>query len=458
MVDVVLVAPMDHSDLRERLGLKAPPLNLLYIAATLRENGLSVQIIDDNVLQLGARAIARSIKKGTKLVGLTAATSTIGSAVRYADAIKLRDLGVTTVIGGPHITFVPQETMERGRSVDIAVIGEGEDTMTDIAMAIEEGKAPQGIKGTAYHDGEKVIINEPREMRQDIDSFPMPARDLVDLNDYKDPVKKRPIGTMITSRGCVFDCAYCASSRMMGQRFRARDPSSIVDEMEVLMSHGIEDVEFIDDIFVLNKKRAIEVAKEIKKRGLDVNFSASSRVDTLSGPMLRELKDAGLTSLYLGIESGSQRVLDLMSKGTTVNQSLDAVRSAHELGIKVLGSFILGYPGETLKEMDETIAVASRSKIDFAQFSLLTPYPGTPIFDQLRTRGLISTDDYDHYTAAEPVIDYDKLGISKKAISRKLAMAYIRFYLRPSYVINHPYMLSMIPRAIFPKGPKNVRG
>ena len=125
------------------------------------------------------------------------------------------------------------------------------------------------------------------------------------------------------------------------------------------MSHGIEDVEFIDDIFVLNKKRAIEVAKEIKKRGLDVNFSASSRVDTLSGPMLRDLKDAGLTSLYLGIESGSQRVLDLMNKGTTVKQSLDAVRSAHDLGIKVLGSFILGYPGETLKEMDETIAVAS---------------------------------------------------------------------------------------------------
>ncbi len=234
----------------------------------------------------------------------------------------------------------------------------------------------------------------------------------------------------------------------MGQTFRAREPLSIVDEMEVLMGFGIDDIEFIDDIFVLNQKRAMAVASEIKKRGLDINFSASSRVDTLSKPLLQELKGAGLTSLYLGIESGSQRVLDLMGKRTTLAQVHDAVRTTKDLDVNVVGSFILGYPGETLAEMDETVHLSLKLGIDLAQYSLLTPYPGTPVFEDLRSQNLISTDDYDNFTGVDPVIDYDRLGISHKAIARKIAMAYLMFYMRPSYVIKHYYMLSVIPRAI----------
>lgn len=449
LADVVLIAPADHTHLRERLGLKAPPLNLLYLASSLRENGYSVRIIDDNVEEAGPDEIARSLGEEPKLVGLTAATSTLNAAIRYTDAIKRQNDGTVTVLGGPHVSFLPEETLERAPSVDVTVLGEGEDIIVDLVSTLERERDLGGVKGVAFRAGERVVVNGPREMRADIDSFPLPARDLIDLNDYKDPVKKRPIGTMITSRGCVFGCAYCASSRMMGRRFRARSPGSIVDEMEVLMGLGIEDVEFIDDIFVLNQKRAIEVAREIRRRGLDVQFSASSRVDTVSRSLLKELKEAGLGSLYLGIESGSQRVLDLMEKGTTLAQAHDAVRNAKDLDIHVLGSFILGYPGETLREMDETIRLSIRLGIDFAQFSLLTPYPGTPIFENLRSRGLISTNDYDRFSAMDPVIDYDRLGVGRKAVARKLARAYLMFYMRPSYVIRHPYMLSMIPRAIF---------
>jgi anaerobic magnesium-protoporphyrin IX monomethyl ester cyclase len=238
---------------------------------------------------------------------------------------------------------------------------------------------------------------------------------------------------------------------MMGQRFRARSPVSIVDEMEVLMGLGMEDIQFIDDIFVLNPKRATEVAREIRRRGLDIRFSASSRVDTITRPLLQELKGAGLGMMYLGIESGTQRVLDLMGKGTTLAQAQDAVRTARDLDVQVMGSFILGYPGETLREMDETIRFSIRLGVNFAQFSLLTPYPGTPVFEDLRSRGLILAQDYDDFTAGDPVIDYDRLGVGRKAVSRKWAMAYLRFYMRPSFLLKHPYVLSMIPRAVFPR-------
>jgi anaerobic magnesium-protoporphyrin IX monomethyl ester cyclase len=459
MVDVVLIAPLDDTTLRERLGLKAPPLNLLYLASSLRENGYSVKIIDDNVGGAGPEELVRSLPEGTKTVGLTAATSTLGSAIRYADAIKRRDEGIKTVLGGPHVSFLPEETLERGRSLDVAVMGEGEDTLADLVSTMEKQGDLAEVKGIAYRAGERIRVNRPREMRAHIDDFPLPARDLIRLDDYRDPVKKKPIGTMITSRGCVFGCAYCASSRMMGGRFRARSPNSIVDEMEVLIGMGVEDIEFIDDIFVLDQKRASDVAKEIKRRGLDIGFTASSRVDTISRPLLSELKGAGLTSLYLGIESGSQRVLDLMGKRTTLAQVHDAVRTAKELDVNVLGSFILGYPGEALSEMDETIRLSIRLKLDFAQFSLLTPYPGTPIFDDLRSKGLLLTEDYDRFTVVDPVIDYDRLGVGRKAVSRKIVLAYLLFYTRPTYMFRHPYLFSMIPRAIFPhKGSKRERG
>lgn len=449
-MDVVLVAPLDNTTLRERLGLKAPPLNLLYLASSLRKNGYSVRIIDDNVGGVGPEELVRSLPGETEIVGLTAATSTLNSAIKYADAIKRRNEGTRTILGGPHVSFLPEETLERNRSLDIAVMGEGEDTIVDLVSTIEKGGDLAEVKGIAFRAGDKIKVNSPREMRADIDTFPLPARDLIRLEDYRDPVKKKPIGTMITSRGCVFGCAYCASSRMMGGRFRARSPISIVDEMEVLIGLGVEDIEFIDDIFVLNHARAIEVAKEINRRKLDIGFSASSRVDTISRSLLSELKGAGLTSLYLGIESGSQRVLDLMGKRTTLAQIHDAVRITKDLDVNVLGSFILGYPGETLKEMDETIRLSIRLGLDFAQFSILTPYPGTPIFYDLRSRGLLLTDDYDRFTVVDPVIDYDKLGVGHKAISRKIVLAYLLFYTRPSYMFRHPYLFSMIPHAIFP--------
>jgi len=250
---------------------------------------------------------------------------------------------------------------------------------------------------------------------------------------------------MITSRGCPFSCTYCSSSLLMGKKFRARSPENVVDEMEELVyKYKVKDIEFLDDIFTLNKKRAIEIAKEIRRRKLDVRYTASSRVDTINREVLIELKKAGLSTMYYGAESGSQRVLDLMRKRITLRQIEDAIKITKYLDIKTLASFIIGYPGESLREIDETINFSISLDPDYAQYSILTPYPGTPIYYELKRKGLLSTEDWDKYTVLDPVIEYEKMGLSKEIVGRKLTEAYLRFYLRPRYLGRHVYMIKVL--------------
>ncbi len=450
MTEVILVDPMEDTALTAALRLKPPPLHLMYLAAALRERGHGVRILEDNLDAMGPEGTAKKVgKEDPSLVGITAATATVDQAFRYAEAIRRECPNVKIVLGGPHVTFVPAETLHSCGAADAVCIGEGEETLCEIASRVQRDGDLSDIRGIAYRKDGHVVINEPRELIKDIDHMPLPARDLVDVGRCVDPVTGKPIGNMITSRGCVFNCTYCASSRIMGRRFRARSPTSIVDEMEVLMQrYGVEFIEFLDDNFVLDRKRAIAVAHEIKHRGLDIQFVASSRVDTIDRELLRELKSAGLTSIYYGIESGSQRVLDLMNKGIKVEKAVDAVKAAKEADVKVVGSFILGYPGETLAEMDETIRHALSLDVDFAQFSLLTPYPGTPVWESLRGQGLLAECGYDSYTVLDPVINYEKMGVSTQAVRRKLLEAYVRFYLRPRFLIRNPSMITVIPRII----------
>jgi anaerobic magnesium-protoporphyrin IX monomethyl ester cyclase len=192
---------------------------------------------------------------------------------------------------------------------------------------------------------------------------------------------------MITSRGCIFSCKYCSSSLIMGRKFRTRSPENVVDEIEHLIDkYKLENIAFMDDTFMLNRRRANAIADEIQNRGLDIGFVASSRVDMVNQKLLEKLKKSGLTTLYYGVESGSQRILDLMKKGITLKQAEDAVKSAKDAGLEVLTSFILGFPGETREEMDKTIDFSIKLNADYSQYSILTPFPGTPIYRELKKK------------------------------------------------------------------------
>ncbi len=447
-MDVLLINPYDENAVKNGLGFITPPLNLMYLGGALENASMSVKIIDDDLEKLGHEEISRIASKiDPYVVGITATTSTIKNALNYSKLLKKVLPDSLIVIGGPHTTFQPVETLKSDDSLDAVVMGEGEATMIELAEKYCEtnnGKL-NDIKGITYHDrkNDNIKMNPARPLIRDLDTIPFPARHLVPFESYG--ATQNESSDMITSRGCVFSCGYCSSSLIMGKKFRSRSPKNVADEIqEIVDRYKIKNIAFMDDTFMLNKNRANLIADEIKSRGLDIGFVASSRVDMVDKTLIEKLKSAGLNTLYYGVESGSQRVLDLMKKGITLKQAEDAVKVAKDAGVDVLTSFILGFPGETRKEIDKTINFSIKLNADYSQFSILTPFPGTPIYHELKEKNLIDTEKWDQYTVLKSVIKYEKLGLSKSMVERQLAKAYLKFYTRPSYLLKHKHMFKVI--------------
>ena len=446
-MDVMLINPYDENAVKNGLGFITPPLNLMYLASSLENASFSVKIVDDDLLQMGYEKVSQlAAKLNPQIIAITATTSTIKTALKYMKLIKKLLPNSLYVIGGPHPTFMPQEVLNES-VLDVVVLGEGEETLVDLTRKyIDKNSRDLGdIRGIAYQDvySGNVKFTQPRPLIEDLDSLPLPARHLIPFESYG--ISKDQSGGMITSRGCVFACGYCSSSLIMGKKFRSRSPENVVDEIEELLyKYKIRDIAFMDDTFMLNKRRANDIAQEIEDRNLDVSFVASSRVDMVDYNLLKKLKRSGMSTLYYGVESGSQRILNLMKKGITLKQAEDAVCSAKDAGLNVLTSFILGYPGETADDINKTIDFSIKLNPDYSQFSILTPFPGTPIYHELNKNGLISTSNWEEYTVLEPILEYEKMGLTKGMVKRKLIEAYLKFYARPSYLLKHRHMIKTI--------------
>ncbi|MBC7111804.1 MAG: B12-binding domain-containing radical SAM protein [Methanothermobacter sp.] len=449
-MDVVLINPEDRTAVKNKLGFVLPPLNLMYLGAALERASFTVQIIDDDLRRMGAEGVARIVEGINPLiVGITATTATIRTSLEYIRAIKNRLPDVLTVIGGPHPTFLPVDTLQECRDLDVVVMGEGEATIIDLAETYEKGGpgSLDDVAGITYREGDRIRTNRARPLIEDLDEIPFPARHLVPFRDYE--TSSQDAGGMITSRGCVYPCRYCSSSLIMGKKFRFRSAENVVDEVEELVDrYGLHDIAFLDDTFMLHRPRAGEISREIRERGIDVSFVTSSRVDMVRRSLLEDLRSAGMSTVYYGVESGCQRILNLMEKGITLKQAEDAVKAAKDVGIDVVTSFILGYPGEKPSEMDRTIDFSIKLDPDYSQYSILTPFPGAPIYHELRKRNLLD-EDWDKYTVIQPVIKYEKLGLSRETVMRKLVKAYIRFYSRPSYLLKHGYMIGVFLKTLY---------
>lgn len=450
-IDAMLINPYDENALKNALGFIAPPMNLMYLASSLEKESYCVKIVDDDLLQMGYENVSEMAEKlNPQLVGVTATTSTIKSALKYVEMIKKILPESLTVIGGPHATFMPQETLNSSEDLDVVVMGEGEETMVDILdESFQEVPQMDNVPGIFFRDQKTGNIKSTpeRPLIKDLDSLPFPARHLVPFESYA--ASKEQTGGIITSRGCVYSCNYCSSSLIMGKKFRSRSPDNVVDEIEELIDkYQIKDFGFMDDTFMLNKKRANDIADEIKTRGLDVSFVASSRVDRIDSGLLQNLKSSGMKTIYYGVESGSQRILDLMKKDITLKNAEDAVKIAKNAGLEVLTSFIIGYPGETKEDINKTIDFSIKLEPDYCQYSILTPFPGTPIYNELKEKNLIDNEDWQEYTVLKPLLKYDQLGLNKKMVERKLAAAYLKFYTRPKYLLNHRYMFKVMLQTV----------
>jgi len=423
------------------MGLSRPPLGLAYLASVLPESH-SVEIVDFNI---DKRPWKRFPFAGYDVVGISADTARYSVALRIAKLAKAA--GATVVMGGPHVSFFDGDALATG-FVDYIIRNEGEHSFRSLVRFLAREIPIEEVTGLSYLAGGTLVRTPAAPFITDLDSLPLPARELLPLRRYKERIDGRPMTTMITSRGCPFNCNFCSSSQFSGVRWRPRSVEGILEEIELIYKkYDYRAINFIDDNFTLNPDRAAKIAERMAAGGMDIYWEAMSHVETIvrNPGMVRTMARSGLKWMFLGFESGSQEILDEYGKKSSVEDAKKAVDILHENGVKIIGAFILGALGDSERTMGETIDLAKRLNPSRAQFSLLTPYPGTKLFERVKEKLL--TRNWALYSGLHPTIRLDK--VTPQVLNRFLFKAYAGFYLRPPKAVeNFQYIYKTMPSAL----------
>ena len=433
--------------LQERYGEKIPkdlqytlpPLGLMYIASSLEKYNHKVSIIDIPAYNYTTQEIIEKIKQeNPKIIGITALTPTINNTLKLSREIKQNFPNILIVLGGAHPSGFPQKILEENKFVDIIVIGEGELTFPELCDKIEKKKPLSTVKGIAYNYKDKIIINPKREYVKNLDEIPFPARHLVPLKTkYKQlpyHYKKQPLVHMITSRGCPYGkCTFCFEAGRLGPYYRKRSPENVVEEIkQIINDYGAKEISFWDDNFVVGEKWVKKFNELLKKENIKISWSCSSRIDMLNEEILKEMKNAGCWTIFIGVESGDQDLLNRIKKGTNLEQIKQVVRMIQKLGIEIRASFMLALPGETPEKAEKTIKFAIELDPDYAQFCTTSPYDGTELYqDALASGSLLKNLDY--YNSMTPAFvpeGYSSLDEVKKMQEK----AFRKFYMRPKFI------------------------
>lgn len=431
---IVLVRPSYSLDIYRVYGKLPrrrelrPPLGLMYIAAFLERNGFSVSILDAEKDLLDNREILKRILAiSPGYVGITSTTPEFPKVKELFDSIKAADPGIITVGGGPHFSAIPRSDKGEYDKIDHIVVGEGEKALLKI------------VTGAAKEKVIEVANDEP------LDDLPLPARHLVNYEDYQFPVPGKGMvrmDTVVTSRGCPFSCLFCFNRNT---KIRFRDIKKCVDE--IVLSHEKYKTEFfmfLDDTLTVSKERTLELCEEIIKRGLNrkLAFYANVRADKADFDTLKKLKEAGIVEISMGVESGNQQILDMVSKGIGLGQYTQVYSWLRKLGFETRGSFILGHPYETHRTIRDTIDFAKKLKLVRVSCCIMTPYPGTEVYKMaLNGKGvrLVSSNWGDFTRYGRSVIRTDEL--TKEDLERYQKLFLMEFYTQPKVILYHVLQL-----------------
>lgn len=419
------------------------PLNLCYLAAVCEQVGHEAAILDFNIHRDNKDERFKEKVRWADIVGFTSVTPAIEECWRLCRVAKETKSTIRTVLGGPHISVLPEESLKLAE-VDFVVQGEGEETIKELCNALSNGNRFEQIKGLSFKTEGKLKSNPPRPLMKNLDNLPFPAYHLLEMERYKrsahplfsDPVKRPAM--IMTSRGCPFACNFCYNG-IYGNTFRFRSPKNVVDEIQLLVEkYNVDYLSVEDDLFVYNPKRAIEICRLIIERGLKFRWECAHgiRVDTVNEEVLRWMKKAGCFRLFFGLESGDQEVLNkLMNKKITLEKARNGIAIAKGLGFELGGYFLLGYPGETIDSMNKTINWALELEIDYALFNIPTPYPGSKLYNQVKH--LLGDElSWDTFRTLDTSYVYIReFGLKPEQLIKMRQIAYRKFYFRPKYVI-----------------------
>jgi len=374
---VSLINPPQLNVLDDR---QYPPLGLLYVAANLRENGIDVDVID--LASTKPDEWKGLISTDSDIYGIECFTPSVVNVKAIVAICKDLNPDAITIVGGPHASAIPQHTLEYTGS-DSVLAGEGEQSFVDFALRLKDtGKYEKIVHGIQI---------------KDLDSLPIPARDLVDHDSYTATLFNKKTSAIITARGCPYSCAFCDNKGVFGGGVRFRNPKKVLSEVnELKEKYGYDSFFVYDDIFAINEKRLDQILPGFKEMGMQ--FICDGRVNIINLDMLKKLRDGGCVKIAYGIETGSQKILNLMNKQTTVQQCIDAIKAAKDAGIFTKCYFIYGLPGEDERSVDETKKLIEEANPDQANLYTFIPYPGSAIWNSPEKYGIeIFNKDFGNY-------------------------------------------------------------
>jgi radical SAM superfamily enzyme YgiQ (UPF0313 family) len=460
MASVTLVNPPMTQDkawgaLTEGAFVGGPPLSLLYLAAVTRAAGHQTRILDCLPTRVDHAAAARQILDcGPTHVGLTATTIAIHSAAAVAEEIKRLRPEVVTVIGGTHVTAVPEETMQRFAAFDVAVVGEGESTLVELLEAADRGAEMIEIAGLVVRTEDGLCTTPRRELVADLDLLPMPAWDLLEgfPHHYQPPLYRLtriPAAWLVTARGCPYhSCTFCDRS-LLGGSYRAHGIDYVLAMIHSLIDdYGIRGLIIYDEEFLSNTKRLSRFCERVDAEGLDLRWACNARTTGITPDTIQMMKRAGCRAVSFGIESAAEEILAVYRKRINLAGAAEVLRHCRQAGIVTNGFFMIGGPLETEATVQQTLDWARRVDLDFMNMAFFTPFPGAEITRTIGDYGRVRLD-WERLSPADTA--FIPAGMSEESLRRSYRRAILGFYLRPKIVwsmLRHLRNLSWWPRIL----------
>lgn len=427
---------------------KYAPMGLIAIAGYIRENinDINIQIYDANAENATEEQPIKKIvnyilQKKPDILGITSMTTNIQSALEISKAVKQANPKIIIILGGVHSTIAPKQVLAN-QAVDFIVIGEGEITLDQLLKNINNPQVFKNIKGLGYKENGKIKINPRRELIKDLNQLPIPAYDLLKIDNYLSPYNsKTPFVSAMRSRGCPFRCIFCGVQNMFGRIYRIQSPERTIQEIDYLIDKfKIKEIGFKDSEFIINQKNVSQFCDLLIARNYDLTWSCNARVDCGSYELYMKMKKAGCQNISLGAESGDQNILDILKKDITVEQIKNTVNQIKAAKIKVSTNFMIGSPYETKKTIEKTINLAKEINPDYAYFSLATPFLGTELREMAIKNNWLINKDMVSITYMK--LNMNATNLSDQELKKYLKKAYRSFYFRPSYIFKRLLMLN----------------
>ncbi|MBN2384756.1 B12-binding domain-containing radical SAM protein [bacterium] len=429
-MNILLVNP-PQTGIYYKLGFVFPPLGLAYLAAVLKQNGITVEIVD---LAVDSSSLDCLETGKYDLVGITGDTSRHRHVLEIAGEAKKH--GCITVLGGPHATYNDRTILEQENNIDYIIRREGEYTLLELIKALDGSGSVEGVAGlTARSSSGSVFQTADRPFIENLDELPLPARELLPMAKYRNlELRRRKISPIVTSRGCPFRCPFCCSSEFAGPKWRTHSLERTLTEIELLVNeYDFGAIAFIDDTFTIDMQRVRALARAITAAGLDIRWWCFSRPDLLLDheDVVKEMAAAGARYVFMGIESGDDAVLNRLKKGVKRSNGVAAIDLLRRHGIETMASFMLCDSEENEASVRKTISFARSLPAGAAQFSIVTPFPGTVLYERLAPHLL--HQNWSLYDCTHLV--YRHPSISVERAQHLHALAYRRYYLTPGRIL-----------------------